>query len=100
MYYDHTKPFERLVKFYDYFAADAWATVPKAYVIPQGWHAVVDLLQLNGVQMRRLTEDTTMMVEVYHITDYKSAPRAYEKHHKNSAIQGKVRPGVGAFPEG
>jgi hypothetical protein len=87
MYYDHTKPFERPVKFYDYFAADAWAKVPKAYVIPQGWHAVVDLLQLNGVQMRRLTGDTTMAVEVYHISDYKSYPRAYEKHHKNTAIQ-------------
>ena len=90
MYYDHTKPFERPVKFYDYFAADAWATVPKAYVIPQGWHAVVDLLQLNGVQMRRLTGDTTMTVEVYHIADYKSYPRAYEKHHKNTAIQVKT----------
>jgi hypothetical protein len=87
MYYDHTKPFEREVRFYDYFGADAWAKVPKAYVIPQGWHAVVDLLQLNGVQMRRLAEDTTMTVEVYHIADYKSYPRAYEKHHKNTAIQ-------------
>jgi hypothetical protein len=87
MYYDHTKPFDRQVRFYDYFAADAWATVPMAYVIPQGWHAVVDLLQLNGVQMRRLTEDTTMTVEVYHIADFKSYPRAYEKHHKNTAIQ-------------
>jgi hypothetical protein len=90
MYYDHTKPFDRQVRFYDYFAADAWATVPKAYVIPQGWHAVVDLLQLNGVQMRRLTEDTTMTVEVYHIADFKSYPRAYEKHHKNTAIQVKT----------
>jgi hypothetical protein len=100
MYYDHTKPFERPVKFYDYFAADAWATVPKAYVIPQGWHAVVDLLQLNGVQMRRLTEDTMMMVEVYHVTDYKSAPRAYEKHHKNSAIQVRSDQGLAHFLKG
>ena len=90
MFYDHTKPFEREVRFYDYFVADVWATVPKAYVIPQGWHAVVDLLQLNGVQMRRLTEDTTMGVEVYHIADYKSASRAYEKHHKNTAISVKT----------
>jgi hypothetical protein len=89
MYFDHTKPFERPVRFYDYFLADVWATVPKAYVIPQGWHAVVELLQLNAVQMRRLTEDTTMAVEVYHIADYKSSPRAYEKHHKNSAIQAR-----------
>lgn len=87
MYYDHSKPFERPVNFYNYFTADAWATVPKAYVIPQAWHAVVELLQLNGVRMRRLTEDTTMPVEVYHIADYKSYPRAYEKHHKNTAIQ-------------
>jgi hypothetical protein len=87
MYYDHTRPFERPVKFYGYFSADAWATVPKAYVIPQGWHAVVELLQLNGARMRRLTEDTTIAVEVYHIADYKSYPRAYEKHHKNTAIQ-------------
>jgi len=87
MFYDHTKPFERGVRFYDYFVADAWAKVPKAYVIPQGWHAVVDLLQLNGVRMRRLTEDTTITVEVYHIADYKSYPRAYEKHHKNTATQ-------------
>jgi hypothetical protein len=87
MFYDHTKPFERPVRFYDYFVADAWAKVPKAYIIPQGWHAVVDLLQLNGVQMRRLKEDTTMTVEVYHIADYKSYPRAYEKHHKNTTIQ-------------
>jgi hypothetical protein len=100
MYYDHTKPFERPVKFYDYFSADAWATVPKAYVIPQGWHAVVDLLQLNDVQMRRLTEDTMMMVEVYHIGDYKSSPRAYEKHHKNSAIQVRSDQGLAHFLKG
>jgi len=87
MYYDHTRPFERSVKFFNYFAADVWVTVPKAYLIPQGWHAVTDLLQLNGVRMRRLTRDTTVTVEVYHIGDYKSYPRAYEKHHKNTAIR-------------
>jgi hypothetical protein len=75
------------VKFFNYFAADVWVTVPKAYLIPQGWHAVTDLLQLNGVRMRRLTRDTTVLVEVYHIRDYKSYPKAYEKHHKNTAIQ-------------
>ncbi|HEV3324317.1 MAG TPA: M14 family zinc carboxypeptidase [Puia sp.] len=87
MYYDHARPFERPVKFFNYFAADLWVTVPKAYLIPQGWHAVTDLLQLNGVRMRRLTRDTTVLVEVYHIRDYKSYPKAYEKHHKNTAIQ-------------
>ena len=87
MYYDHSRPFERKVKYFDYFTTDADVTVPKAYIIPQGWHEVTDLLQLNGVRMRRLLHDTTVDVEVYHIADYKSLPRAYEKHHKNTAIK-------------
>jgi hypothetical protein len=89
LFYDHTKPFTSPVHFYNYFAADEWATVPRAYVIPQGWYAVVELLQLNGVQMHRLMQDSAIDVEVYHIADYKSSPRAYEKHHKNTAIQVK-----------
>ena len=60
---------------------------PAAYIIPQGWHAVTDLLALNGVRMRRLLHDTTITVEVYHIAGFESYPRAYEKHHKNTAIK-------------
>lgn len=87
LYYDHSQPYEKKVRLYDYFAADAAATVPAAYIIPQGWHAVTDLLALNGVRMRRLSQDTTIAVGVYHIADYQSYPRAYEKHHKNTAIK-------------
>ncbi len=87
MYYDHNRPFERKVKYFDYFTTDVDVTVPKAYVIPQGWHDVTDLLQLNGVRMRRLLHDSTVNVEVYHIADYKSSLRAYEKHHKNTAVK-------------
>jgi hypothetical protein len=87
LYYDHSKPFEKKVRFYDYFAADASAAVPAAYVIPQGWWTVTDLLALNGVRMRRLLHDTTMTVETYHIAGFESYPRAYEKHHKNTAIK-------------
>jgi hypothetical protein len=86
MYYDHSRPFERKVKFFNYFTADSSVLVPKAYLIPQGWHEVTDLLELNGVRMRRLTKDSLVSVEVYHIGEYQSAPRAYEKHHKNTAI--------------
>ncbi|HLZ86661.1 MAG TPA: M14 family metallopeptidase [Puia sp.] len=87
LYYDRNRPYEKKVRFYDYFASDAAVTVPAAYLIPQGWHEVIDLLKLNGVRMRRIGADTTVSVEVYHIADYKSGSRPYEKHHKNTAIQ-------------
>jgi hypothetical protein len=87
MYYDHSKPFEKEVKFYDYFSAEKFITVPKAYIIPQGWHDVIELLKLNKVQMQQLAKDSIIRVEAYHIDEYKSSARPYEKHHKNSDVK-------------
>ena len=56
---------------------------PIAYVIPQGWWSVIDLLKLNEVKMIRLKKDSIVKVSAYHIDSYKSFPKAYEKHHKN-----------------
>jgi hypothetical protein len=86
LYYDHSKPFEKPVRFYDYFIPAQFVSVPKAYILPQGWHEVADLLTLNGVQMKRIAKDTVLEANVYHIDDYRSAPRAYEKHHRNSNV--------------
>lgn len=87
LFYDHKQPFEKEVKFYDYFIPDVFTMAPKAYIIPRGWQDVIDLLELNGVRMQQLTKDTQISVEAYHIDDYKSYPRAYEKHHKNTEVK-------------
>ena len=90
MYYDHSKPYTKQVKYFDVFNPSNFITVPSAYIIPQGWNAVVDLMKLNGVIVNQLTGDTTIEVEAYHIDDYKSLPRPYEKHHKNSGVKVSV----------
>jgi hypothetical protein len=87
MYYDHTKPYTRQIKFFNVFTPVNFITKPQAYIIPQGWHTVIDLLKLNKVNMVQLSKDTVMQVEAYRIDDYKSMPRPYEKHHKNSNVK-------------
>jgi hypothetical protein len=87
LFYDHNKPYNKEIKFYNTFVPTAAVEKPKAYIIPQGWHDVITLLQLNRVVMERLTKDTTIAVQFYHIDDYKSIPRAYEKHHFNYDIK-------------
>jgi hypothetical protein len=87
LFYDHTKAFEKKVKFYDYFTADKFVTAPSAYIIPQGWHEMAGLLKGNGIQLRQLGKDTMIEVETYHIDEYKSFPRAYEKHHRNTDVK-------------
>ena len=90
MYYDRNKPFTKQVKFYNVFNPSNFIAAPAAYIIPQGWYSVIDLLKLNNVLMVQLSRDTIIEVEAYHIDDYKSLPRPYEKHHKNSAVKVSV----------
>ena len=87
LYYDHNKPFEKQVKIYNYYAAKTFIKKPTAYIIPQGWWKVIDLLRLNKVVMQQMSNDTSIEVDVYHIDDYKSAPRQYEMHHINSDVK-------------
>jgi hypothetical protein len=90
MYYDRSKPFTKQVRFFNAFNTADIVKAPTAYIIPQGWYGVIDLLKLNNVQMQRFTKDTLIDVEAYHIDDYKSYPRPYEKHHKNMAVKTSV----------
>ncbi len=87
LYYDPSKPYEKQVKLYNYFVGDRKITKPKAYIIPQGWWAVIDLLKLNGVQMQKFTKDSLIKVSAYRIEDYKTSPRAYEKHYRHYDIR-------------
>ena len=87
MFYDHSKPYTREIKFFNYFKPENEVEKPKAYIIPAGWHEVIDRLKLNGVVVKTLAHDTTISVGVYHIEDYKSRTNAYEKHHANYAVK-------------
>lgn len=87
LYYDRSKPFEKIIKFYNFFTPKTMIDKPTAYVIPQGWWKVIELLQMNKVQMQQLKKDTTIEVEVYRIEDYKASPRPYEGHHLNSEVK-------------
>lgn len=87
LYYDRSKPFEKKVPFYDTYQVKTTVTKPVAYIIPQGWWKVIDLLKLNKVALQPLKHDSTLQVELYHIDDYTSSPRQYEMHHRNSEVK-------------
>ena len=90
LFYDRSKPFEKEVKIYNYYQAENIISKPVAYIIPQGWWKVIDLLKLNKVVLQQFTRDTVIEVDFYHIDDYKSSPRQYEMHHLNSDVKLKT----------
>jgi len=87
LYYDRNKPFEKTVKIFNYYTVKSEVAKPKAYIIPQGWWKVIDLLKLNKVKMTQLKKDSVVKVEVYKIVDYKTMPRQYEMHHLNYDVK-------------
>lgn len=90
LFYDRSKPFEKKVKIFNHYVPKTFVEKPAAYVIPQGWWKVTDLLKANKVKMYQLKKDTTIRVEVYKIEDYKTSPRQYEMHHLNSEVKVSV----------
>lgn len=79
--YDRSKPFTKEVMYQNYFTPSIEVEVPSAYIIPKGWHKVIDLLKLNDIEMTVLENDSTLTVESYRIADYKTRTRAYEGHY-------------------
>jgi hypothetical protein len=81
--YDRTKPFTKDVIYNNYFKPSIEVTIPNAYIIPQGWWKVIELLKLNQVEMHQFENDTTITVESYDIESYESRKMPYEGHYQH-----------------
>lgn len=90
LFYDRSKPYEKEVLFFNFYTPNNFIKKPTAYIIPQGWSRVIDLLKINQVTMTQLKKDTMIEVDVYRIDDYKTAARPYEMHHMNSDVKTSV----------
>lgn len=86
LFYDKSKPYEKIIPHYDHYVSGNFISRPKAYIIPQGWWKAIELLKKNKVEMFPLKKDTVIAVEIYKIVSYKSSQRQYETHHPNSEI--------------
>jgi hypothetical protein len=92
LFYDRNKPYKKTIPFYSNYKADRSIIIPKAYMIPQNWWTVIDFLKTNQCSYSRIGKDTLIEVESYKITDYKTAPTAYEGHypHRSTKVNSKL----------
>ncbi|WP_459211200.1 M14 family metallopeptidase [Aquimarina rhabdastrellae] len=79
--YYRDQPYQKTIKYKDYFKATKNISIPEAYIIPQGWWPVIERLQLNKVEMHQLQKDSTIQVESYRIADYKTRNTPFEGHY-------------------
>lgn len=88
LYYDRTKPFSKMIPYYEVYKAKKEITIPESYIVPKQYWEVIDLLKLNKIEMSPLKKDTIINVESYKITDYKTSKEAFEGHygHSNTSV--------------
>jgi len=55
--YDRNKPFTKPITYYNYFKPKKSITIPKGYIIPQGWWQIKELLDINQIQYQILKKE-------------------------------------------
>jgi len=92
--YNHDKPYKKKIKYFNQFNASKVIEKPIAYVVPQAYKAVVNLLKLNKIEMQEIKNDTNITAEVYYIKNYETVKTPYEGHylHYNVDVIKKTAP--------
>ncbi|WP_292942428.1 M14 family metallopeptidase [Olleya sp. UBA1516] len=98
--FDRSKPFTKQITYQNYFKPSLEISIPQAYIIPQGWWNVIELLKLNEVEMTPLTKDSTLTVQSYKIDNYQTRSQAYEGHYQHFNTSIKVSEDAITFKKG
>ena len=81
--YNSDRPFSKEIIYYNYFTPTSSIDIPKQYIIPKGYWNVIEQLDNNDIVMKRVKRDTTLMAEVYTISNYETRRRPYEGHYQH-----------------
>ncbi|MFM7016198.1 MAG: M14 family zinc carboxypeptidase [Bacteroidota bacterium] len=84
--FDHNKAYSRNIGFENNYLPTDSVIKPRAYVIPQAWSEVIERLQLNGIEMTEIKNDTMIDAEMYYIENYQTGKSPYEGHYLHSKI--------------
>jgi hypothetical protein len=84
--FNHSKAYLRNIPFAANYIPTDSVIKPRAYIIPQAWQEVIERLQLNGIEMQELKNDSVVKANVYYIENYQTGKNPYEGHYLHSKI--------------
>lgn len=75
--YSHD-PAEFKIKYYNDVIATDSVKLPTAYIIPQEWSRIIDIIKLHGIKFETFNNDTSLNVTVYKFYNAKFDSNSYE----------------------
>jgi len=64
LFYDTNKPFVKSTDYYNNFVATKHIKIPKAYILQQGWHKVIDRLENNQINYERFIKEICIFQQI------------------------------------
>lgn len=89
LYYDRSMPYVKEIPYLNTYKPTREVEKPLAYIIPQAYQEVVERLEWNGVELKRLTADQQLFVELYRIGSFQTGDNPYEGHYYHSEVEVK-----------
>lgn len=87
--YDPKKPERFMVPLRDELTVTTTTTVPAGWLVPAEWHAVIERLELHGIDFHRLDEATRVTGETTRFDTVEWAPRPFEGRHALTKLSGQ-----------
>lgn len=87
IFYDQSQPYQKDIKYFNTYKPTVEIKRPNYYLIPQAYTEVIERLKWNKVILQKLKSDTTVKVNSYYITDFKTSPKPYEAHYLHKDVK-------------
>jgi len=87
LYYDRNQPVKMTIPYFSHYYPIDSISIPSVYIIPSAWESVIQKLKLNGVRLKKVAMDTTMLVKAKYIESYETVSSPYEGHYLHYNIK-------------
>lgn len=87
LFYNRDRPYNKPIPYYNHYVPRKSVVVPMYYIIPQGWHEVIERLEVNQVSMSSLQNDSIISVQAYKIKKFNTSKNPYEGHYQHTGTE-------------
>lgn len=90
--YDRSAPWQRDIAWFDRYRATTSVVPPRAYLVPQAWHDVVQRLQAHGLPLQQAARDRRVPAEAWRIDRFVKRALPFEGRHLHDTVEAHVEP--------
>jgi hypothetical protein len=87
LHYDRKQPYIRTIPYFNRYIAEDSVQIPAFYIVGAQCRDVIERLKMQGVAFETQQRDTTLLLTIVRVHDYKQGDRPYEGHYLHRQVK-------------